>query len=114
MAYGVTKAAILQLTRELAIEWGQYGIRVNSIQPAQVESASFRSFLDSTGNDAIRGDVMRGIPLGRLAEPSEIANAVAFLLSDKASFITGSTLPVDGGNLAANAGVTNPLVQATR
>ncbi len=53
---------------------------------------------------------MNGIPLGRLARPADIANAVAFLLSPDASFITGVSLPVDGGNLAMNAGGTNPLV----
>lgn len=109
MAYGVGKAAILQLTRELAIEWAQYGIRVNAVQPAQVNSPALHGLLKEPGNERFRADVMNGIPLGRLAEPSDIANAVAFLLSTKASFITGVSLPVDGGNLAMNPGATNPL-----
>lgn len=108
MAYGVSKAAILQLTRELAVEWAAHGIRVNAVQPAQVESPALRGLLDAPGNEGLRHDIMAGIPMARLAMPADVARAIAFLASDAASFITGVSLPVDGGNLAMNAGGTPP------
>lgn len=110
MAYGVSKAAILQLTRELAVEWAANGIRVNAVQPSQVESPALRGLLDAPGNEGLRHDIMAGIPMGRLATPADVARAIAFLLSDAASFITGVSLPVDGGNLSMNAGGTPPEV----
>lgn len=108
IAYGVSKAAILQLTRELAVEWAASGIRVNAVQPAQVESPALRGLLDAQGNEELRNDIMAGIPMGRLATPGDVARAIAFLLSDSASFITGVSLPVDGGNLSMNAGGSPP------
>ncbi len=109
LAYGVSKAAILQLTRELAVEWAQFGIRVNAVQPAQVSSPALNGFLADPKSSGFREDILRGLPLGRLAQPEDAAAAVAFLLSDSASFITGVSLAVDGGNLAMNAGATNPM-----
>jgi NAD(P)-dependent dehydrogenase (short-subunit alcohol dehydrogenase family) len=111
-AYGVSKAAVLQLTRELAMEWAQYGIRVNSVQPAQVQSPALEGLLAQPGNEGLRQDILRGIPLGRLALPQEVAAAVGFLVSERATFVTGVALPVDGGNLAMNAGGTNPMTSS--
>jgi len=104
--YSVTKGGINQLTRELAVEWAPHGIRVNAIQPAQILTPGMRRMFDDPRLDpsTLRERLLRGIPLGRLGEPEDIAKAVVFLASDAASFITGHLLPVDGGNLALNAG----------
>jgi NAD(P)-dependent dehydrogenase (short-subunit alcohol dehydrogenase family) len=104
--YSVTKGGINQFTRELAVEWSPHGIRVNAIQPAQILTPGMkRMFSDPRLDpDTLRERLLRGIPLGRLGEPEDVAKAAVFLASDAASFITGHLLPVDGGNLALNAG----------
>jgi len=104
--YSVTKAGINQFTRELAIEWSPHGIRVNAILPAQIMTPALRHmFADPRLNaDRLRDRLLTGIPLGRIGEPDDVAKAAVFLASDAASFITGHLLPVDGGNLALNAG----------
>jgi len=107
-AYSVAKGGVVQMTRELAIEWATSGIRVNAIQPCSVNTPGWRSWVASepdNGQPLIK-KLLSGIPLGRVAEPEDIANAVLFLTSDASSMITGVTLPVDGGNLALNAGGT--------
>jgi NAD(P)-dependent dehydrogenase (short-subunit alcohol dehydrogenase family) len=104
--YSVTKAGIIQLTRELAVEWAPHRIRVNAIQPAQVMTKAMDRMLADPQLDpaTLKERFVRGIPLDRIGEPEDIAKAVVFLASDAASFITGHSLPVDGGNLALNAG----------
>lgn len=94
-AYSATKAGLSSLTRSLGVEWAKYGIRVNAVAPAHINVESLRQVgkrglidLDS---------VARSIPMGRLAEPSEVADAVMFLASDRARFITSQVLFVDGG-----------------
>jgi NAD(P)-dependent dehydrogenase (short-subunit alcohol dehydrogenase family) len=106
--YSVGKGAINQMTRELAIEWAPYGIRVNAIQPAQVRTPALQSLIDDPkfDSDTLVATFLRGIPMDRLVEPEEVAAAALFLASDAASMITGILLPVDGGNLAMNAGGT--------
>jgi len=105
-AYSVAKGGVLQLTRELAVEWSRAGIRVNAIQPCQVNTSALRALIESRGasRDELLTEMVRGIPLGRLAEAEDIAAAVHFLSSSAAAMITGVTLPVNGGNLALNAG----------
>jgi NAD(P)-dependent dehydrogenase (short-subunit alcohol dehydrogenase family) len=104
--YSVTKAGIIQLTRELAVEWAPHRIRVNAIQPAQTMTKAMDRMLSDPLLDpaTLKERFLRGIPLDRIGEPEDIAKAVVFLASDAAGFVTGHTLPVDGGNLALNAG----------
>jgi NAD(P)-dependent dehydrogenase (short-subunit alcohol dehydrogenase family) len=105
--YGVSKGGVEQLTRELAVAWAPRGIRVNAVAPGQIATDGLRAL---SANPSAEGRLidtfLRGIPLGRLVEPAEVAAAVAFLVSDAAAMITGVILPVDGGNLAFNAGGT--------
>lgn len=108
IVFSMTKAAMLQMTRELAIEWARYSIRVNAILPTQTLVPSMRQFLaDPTLNGPrFQAEALRGIPLGRLGEAEDMAGPAVFLASDASAFVTGVLLPVDGGNLAFNAGGT--------
>lgn len=104
--YSVTKGGIIQFTRELAVEWAPHKIRVNAIQPAQTMTAAMQRMLEDPQLDpkTLTARFVRGIPLDRIGTPEDMARAMLFFVSDGASFITGHTLPVDGGNLALNAG----------
>ena len=105
-AYSVAKGGVNQLTRELAIEWASHGIRVNAVLPVQFRNAWWTS-VEADPSSASRGLLRRvtdGIPLGRLGEAREVVGPVVFLAADAASMVTGTLLPVDGGNLALNAG----------
>ena len=108
LAYSVTKGGVDAMTRELAVEWGRHGVRVNAVAPCQVATAGFvaNEQARTQAGDPTVSDYRRGIPLGRAAEPGDIAAAVLYLSSDAAAMVTGVTLPVDGGNLAFNAGGT--------
>lgn len=90
--YGASKAAILGITRSLAMELAPWNIRVNAVAPGVVNTEMVAGL-----NDLERESCARSIPLGRLGEPEDIANAMVFLASDLASYITGATLNVDGG-----------------
>jgi NAD(P)-dependent dehydrogenase (short-subunit alcohol dehydrogenase family) len=92
--YGMTKAAVISMTKTLATELGTSGIRVNAICPGLVET-KFASAL--IANPTVREHIVKRTPLARHAQPTEIAGAAVFLLSDAASFMTGSQLVVDGG-----------------
>jgi NAD(P)-dependent dehydrogenase (short-subunit alcohol dehydrogenase family) len=103
-AYCASKAAVTHLTRCLAVEWASHGIRVNAVSPGVTNTPMIALAVKNEGaqvlNDKIFGSPEQfrpGIPLGRLAEPEEQAEAIAFLLSDAASFVTGVALGVDGG-----------------
>ena len=105
--YGVSKGGVEQLTRELAVAWAPRGIRVNAVAPCQIATDGLRALsVNPSAEGRLIDTFLRGIPLGRLVEPAEVAAAVAFLASDAAAMITGVILPVDGGNLAFNAGGT--------
>jgi NAD(P)-dependent dehydrogenase (short-subunit alcohol dehydrogenase family) len=96
--YGATKAAVISMTQTLAAELGGSAIRVNAIAPGLVETR-FASAL--VGNPQILKQVVARTPLGRHAQPPELAGAAIYLLSDAASFTTGTTLVVDGGVTSA-------------
>lgn len=89
--YRASKAALDALTVVMAKEWGGDGIRVNSVMPGKVDTES------AAIDDAIVDLAARAAPLGRLAEPGEVAEAVCYLVSDLASYVTAATLRVDGG-----------------
>jgi tropinone reductase I len=92
--YGMSKAALIQLTRNLAAEWASSGVRVNAVAPWYIRTPLAKPVLDV---DAYRAAVLERTPLGRIGEPEEVASAVAFLCMPAASYITGQCLAVDGG-----------------
>jgi NAD(P)-dependent dehydrogenase (short-subunit alcohol dehydrogenase family) len=106
LPYSVSKGGIVMLTKELAVEWAGHGIRVNAIQPCQFLTPGLRHRLDDPALGHIRDKFLSGIPLNRLGEPREMVGPVIFLVSDASAMVTGVLLPVDGGNLALNAGGT--------
>lgn len=95
LAYSVSTAALDQATRSLALALAPSRIRVNAVAFGSVMSASLRNATDD--NEELREEIAEGTPLGRIAAPSELADAVQFLASDASSFITGHILTVDGG-----------------
>jgi NAD(P)-dependent dehydrogenase (short-subunit alcohol dehydrogenase family) len=96
--YGISKAGITQLSRLLAIEWAEHGIRVNTVAPGTVETPSRTQAL---AEPELRDAMIARIPARRFATPEEVAGAVSYLASQEASYITGSTLLLDGGLTAA-------------
>jgi NAD(P)-dependent dehydrogenase (short-subunit alcohol dehydrogenase family) len=99
-AYGISKAALVQMTRMLAIEWADHGIRVNAIAPGRLDTTS--PSRAGTGADKAYMDAMlKRIPLHRLATAGEVAGAVVFLAGPAAASITGQTIVIDGGLTAA-------------
>jgi NAD(P)-dependent dehydrogenase (short-subunit alcohol dehydrogenase family) len=96
VGYSASKAAVEGMTRALAVEWGPFGVRVNCIAPGFVTTAMSSKALN---DDPERKDrALARTPLGRLGDPEDVAEAALFLASEKAKFITGVVLPVDGGN----------------
>ncbi|NUB90642.1 SDR family oxidoreductase [Haloterrigena sp. SYSU A121-1] len=97
-AYSTTKAAVLNLTRTVAAEAGPYGVRANAVCPGFTETQLLDDYLDQQGDpEQAREAMVEEYPLKRLGEPEEIADAILFLASDEASFVTGHGLVVDGG-----------------
>jgi NAD(P)-dependent dehydrogenase (short-subunit alcohol dehydrogenase family) len=97
-AYAASKHGVIGLTKVLATEWARRGIRVVAVDPAYIRTALDDA--DQRTGSYTAEDIARRTPMGRYAEPAEVARVVAFLASDAASFITGSGIPVDGGWLA--------------
>jgi NAD(P)-dependent dehydrogenase (short-subunit alcohol dehydrogenase family) len=93
-AYAISKAADLQMTRNLAVEWGPSNVRANAIAPGLVRTDFARALWE---NPAVYERAVRGYPLRRIGEPDEIAGAAVFLASKAGSFVTGQTIVVDGG-----------------
>lgn len=97
-SYSASKAALIQFSAVAAMEGARQGIRVNAIIPGQVQTAGTQDFASKAPEIAAR--TADAIPMGRGGEPEELAEAIAFFLSDAASYITGAALPVDGGKAA--------------
>ena len=95
--YAASKHAVEGLTTSVALEVANSGVRVNAVAPGPTETGMLNRF---TGNAERKAGLVSTVPLGRVGEPDEIANAIVFLCSDKAAFITGHVLSVDGGKSA--------------
>jgi NAD(P)-dependent dehydrogenase (short-subunit alcohol dehydrogenase family) len=106
-AYSAAKAGMINLTKNMALKYGQDNVRVNTIAPGTIQTPIWGERLkkDPTAFDKIA----RWYPLGRVGQPEDIANAALFLASDEASWITGINLPVDGGLTAGPYGFTRSL-----
>ncbi len=97
-AYSASKAATIQLTKSLALEWARYGVRVNALCPGYVETDINRDFFATSAGEAL----VRRIPMRRLARPEELDAALLLLVCAEGSYITGTTLAVDGGHLVSS------------
>ena len=93
--YAATKAGVSSLTRTLAAEWGNKGIRVNAVCPGYIETTLMREAIDSGRVDET--ELLSMIALERIGDPKEVATLISFLLSDDSSYITGTTIDIDGG-----------------
>jgi NAD(P)-dependent dehydrogenase (short-subunit alcohol dehydrogenase family) len=98
--YGPAKFVASGLTKHLAVEWASQGIRVNAVAPGTINTERVQRLPEEPGGPEYLAVIKAAHPMGRLGEPSEVAEAILFLASDRASFITGAILPVDGGFLA--------------
>lgn len=106
-AYSAAKAGLVSLTRTLAVEYGQYGIRANIVCPATIQTPGWGPRLERS--PGLLDSLSRWYPLGRIAQPVDVAKAITFLASDDAAFISGIALPVDGGLLAGNSAMAREL-----
>ncbi len=102
VAYSMAMGAVAQMTRELSTEWSGRGVRVNAILPAQVINPGLEARMAADPN--LHAKFLSGIPSGRLGHPDDIKGLAVLLASDASSWITGALIPMDGGNLAMNAG----------
>ena len=100
LAYCASKGAVVQITRCMALDHARDNIRVNSVCPGEIHTQMVDDILSQKGGDPQQNlqELAAGIPLRRLASPTEVAWCVHFLASDRASYVTGANLPVDGGN----------------
>ncbi len=98
--YGPAKFVASGITKHLAIEWADKGIRVNAVAPGTINTERVQSLPNEPGGTEYLDAIKKAHPMARIGEPVEVARAILFLASDDASFITGTILPVDGGYLA--------------
>jgi NAD(P)-dependent dehydrogenase (short-subunit alcohol dehydrogenase family) len=96
--------AVAQMTRELSTEWAVHGVRVNAILCAQVTNPSLEKRM--AAEPGLKDKFLSGIPRGRMGKPEDIQGLAVFLASDSSTWVTGALIPMDGGNLAMNAGGT--------
>jgi len=106
IAYSMAMGAVAQMTRELSTEWSGRGVRVNAILPGQIRNPGLEQRMEA--DPGLRTSFLRGLPMGRLGEKEDLQGLALLLASDASSFITGALIPVDGGNLAKNAGGSHP------
>lgn len=104
VAYSMAMGAVVQMTRELSTEWSCRGVRVNCVTPAQVINPSLIARMEQ--DPTLEGRFLKGIPAGRMGKPNDIQGLAVLLASDASRWITGAIIPMDGGNLAMNAGGT--------
>jgi NAD(P)-dependent dehydrogenase (short-subunit alcohol dehydrogenase family) len=113
LAYSMAMGAVAAMTRELSTEWASGGVRVNAIVCAQITNRDLEVRMAADPN--LAASYLRGLPISRLGRPEEIKGLAIFLASDASSFTTGALIPLDGGNLAKNAGGSHPgMPGATR
>lgn len=96
VGYAASKGGVLSLTRAVAAQWGRRGVRANALCPGGVNTPMTEAMF---GSPAVRDHLQQATPLGRVAEPEELAAMVAFLVSDDASYVTGDVVVVDGGGM---------------
>jgi NAD(P)-dependent dehydrogenase (short-subunit alcohol dehydrogenase family) len=104
LAYSASKGGVGQLTREMAYAWARHGVRVNALLPCQFVNAGLAQMIADPAKGDLVDRIVSGIPIGRMGSPDEIVGPAIFLASDASAMVTGVLLPVDGGNLAMNAG----------
>ncbi|MBI3910543.1 MAG: SDR family oxidoreductase [Armatimonadetes bacterium] len=106
VVYSMAMGAVVQMTRELSTEWSGRGVRVNAILPAQVMNQGLEQRIQADPN--LLATFLRGIPTGRMGRPEDIKGVAIFLAADASAWVTGALVPMDGGNLAMNAGGSYP------
>ena len=100
--YSIAKAGVIMATKVMALEWAEYDIRVNCVAPGAIETRLYDSIYSLLPEDEARlrkAEAAKKVPMGRLGQPREIADAMVFLASDASSYVTGQTFAVDGGAL---------------
>jgi NAD(P)-dependent dehydrogenase (short-subunit alcohol dehydrogenase family) len=100
-AYAAAKGALLSLTRVAAIEWAPYRVRVNAVAPGLTDTPLVRAWISEQSDPAgFEKQLVDSVPLGGLAKPEEVAQAILYLASDESAHVTGASIPVDGGYTA--------------
>jgi NAD(P)-dependent dehydrogenase (short-subunit alcohol dehydrogenase family) len=108
LTYAASKGGVAMLTRNLAVEWAPFGIRVNAVSPGYIETSLTAKIFSV---ERYRQTIVRRTPMGRLGNPEDLARVIAFLLSDDARFVTGQIIPVDGGITAGDPALGPPSDQ---
>lgn len=109
-AYSAAKAGLIHFTKSIAVEYGKFGVRANAVAPGTVRTPIWDMKIRE--NPRLFEDVLQFYPLGRVVDPEDVANAVAFLTSDQAAAVTGVCLPVDCGLTAGQAPMARILTQS--